>query len=60
MKVYNFRELNVWKKGIDPAVLSDMLTAVFPKEEKHGLTSHIQRACVSIPSNLAEGCGKGF
>lgn len=58
MKVHNFKELNVWKKGIDLAVLSYILTGFFPKEEKYGLISQIQRASVSIPSNIAEGCGR--
>lgn len=58
MKVHNFTELNVWKKGIDLAVLSYVLRGFFPKEEKYGLISQIQRACVFIPSNIAEGCGR--
>ncbi len=58
MRVHNFKELNVWKKAIDLAVLSYQLTGFFPKEEKYGLISQIQRACVSIPSNIAEGCGR--
>lgn len=58
MKVHNFKELNVWKKAIDLAVLSYILTGFFPKEEKYGLISQIQRACVSVPSNIAEGCGR--
>ncbi len=58
MKIHNFKELNVWKKAVDITVQAYRLTASFPKEEKYGLISQIQRAAVSIPSNIAEGCGR--
>lgn len=54
-KIKNFRDLDVWKKGIE--IVKDVyLTASdFPKHELYGLTSQMQRSSVSIPSNIAEG-----
>jgi four helix bundle protein len=54
----NFKELKVWQKshGLNLAVYR--VTAKFPKEEIYGLTSQIRRSCISIPANIAEGCGK--
>jgi four helix bundle protein len=58
MKVHNFKELLVWQKAMDLAVFAYKLTASFPKEEKYGLISQIQRCAVSVPSNIAEGSGR--
>jgi len=55
----DFREMQVWRKGHKLALEIYKLTAKFPKEENYGLSSQIRRAAVSIPTNVAEGCGRG-
>jgi len=52
MKIHNFKELIVWQRAMDLAILTYQLTGFFPKEEKYGLISQIQRCAVSIPSTL--------
>jgi four helix bundle protein len=56
MKTY--RELNAWKEAMNLVEMIYTITKNFPKEERYGLTSQIQRAAVSIPSNIAEGYGR--
>jgi four helix bundle protein len=53
-----FKELKVWQKAIEFVVDVYKLTAKFPQSERFGLISQIQRAAVSIPSNIAEGAGR--
>ena len=55
----NFRKLNVWKKAHGCVLDAYRLTASFSREERYGLTSQIRRSAVSVPSNIAEGCGRG-
>jgi four helix bundle protein len=54
----DFRNLEVWNLGKQFATACYRATASFPKEEKYGLISQIQRAAVSIPTNIAEGSGR--
>ena len=54
-----FKNLKVWEKGIDLVVDVYNKTESFPKEEVYGITSQIKRSAVSIPSNIAEGSGRG-
>lgn len=55
----DFRNLNVWQKSHRLTLMVYKATAAFPKEEIYGLRSQIRRCCASIPSNVAEGCGRG-
>ncbi|WP_346854910.1 four helix bundle protein [uncultured Draconibacterium sp.] len=54
----NFKNLNIWRKGIDLVVNVYIKSKQFPKEEIYGITSQMRRAAVSIPSNIAEGSGR--
>src|SRR4030042_4692137 len=56
--MHNFRELKIWQKGIELVKFSYKLTANLPSIEKFGLIPQIQRAAVSIPTNIAEGSGR--
>ncbi|MBT9139390.1 MAG: hypothetical protein DDT31_01974 [Syntrophomonadaceae bacterium] len=49
------RNLIAWQKAMDLVTEIYRTTRNFPKEEIYGLTSQIQRASVSVPSNIAEG-----
>ena len=51
----SFRELRVWQAAMNLVEKIYRLTRAFPKHETYGLASQIQRAAVSIPSNIAEG-----
>jgi four helix bundle protein len=53
--ILTFRDLDVWRKGMDLVVRIYKSTDRFPKSETFGLTSQLRRAAVSIPSNVAEG-----
>ncbi|HEX3661922.1 MAG TPA: four helix bundle protein [Acidobacteriaceae bacterium] len=52
-------KLIVWDRVIELCAAVYALTRKFPREEIYGLTSQIRRASVSIPSNIAEGYGRG-
>ena len=56
--VKRFEDLEVWKNSIKLVADVYDITRNFPKEELFGLTSQIRRAAVSVPSNIAEGCGR--
>lgn len=55
-----YKNLEAWKKSMQLVKEVYTLTANFPKEEAYGLTSQARRAAVSVPANIAEGCGRQF
>ena len=55
MKIKDYKELNVWNKGIEIVDKAYLLTDKFPKDKLYSLTKQIRRSAVSIPSNIAEG-----
>lgn len=54
----NHRDLTIWQKGIALVKKIYELTSQFPQSEQFGLISQMRRSAVSIPSNIAEGCGR--
>lgn len=54
----DFRKLAVWRKAHDLALAVYGATTSFPRDELFGLTSQLRRAGVSVPANIAEGCGR--
>jgi four helix bundle protein len=57
--VHDHRRLKVWQAGRRFVFDVYELTLGFPDSERFGLTSQLRRASVSIPSNIAEGAGRG-
>jgi four helix bundle protein len=56
--IRNFREYPVWKEAIDYATYIYEVTSKMPWFEKKGLCDQLQRAVVSISSNIAEGSAR--
>lgn len=54
----DFHNLTIWIRSHQLTLKIYNLTKSFPKEETFGLVSQMRRAAYSIPSNIAEGCGR--
>lgn len=54
----NYSELLVWQKSHELTLKIYTVSFSFPKEEIYGLTSQMRRSSSSIPTNIAEGCGR--
>ena len=55
MQIKSFRDFRVWQAGIELVRTVYELTSKFPRHEIYGLSGQMQRAAVSVPSNIAEG-----
>ena len=58
MGARDFRQLKVWEKSHQLALEIYKTTGNFPREEVYGMVSQMRRSAVSIPTNIAEGCGR--
>ena len=54
----DFRKLKVWQKAHGLTLQTYKITKNFPSDERFGLTAQLRRSAASIPTNIAEGCGR--
>ena len=55
-----YKNLEAWKHSMQLVKEIYILTKTFPREEIYALSSQLKRAAVSVPSNIAEGCGRNY
>lgn len=56
--MHRYKDLEIWKQSRRFCKDIYEISSVFPDSEKFGLTSQLRRACISIPSNIAEGASR--
>lgn len=54
----DFRQLQIWDRSHQLTLLIYKLTQSFPTSERYGLVSQMRRSSSSVPTNIAEGCGR--
>ena len=54
----DYRKLKVWERSHRLTLGVYRVTGTCPQSELYGLTSQVRRSAYSIPSNIAEGCGR--
>ena len=54
----DFRKLSVWQKAHRLTLEVYRITGTFPPDERFGLTAQLRKSSASVPTNLAEGCGR--
>ncbi len=59
MTVRDYSQLETWQRAMDLTEAVYAATGRYPKDELYGLTSQTRRSAVSVPSNIAEGQGRG-
>ena len=59
MKTSDYKQLQVWQKGMDLTEEVYRLVKQLPREETFAMSDQLRRAAVSVPSNIAEGHGRG-
>jgi four helix bundle protein len=57
--MHDFTRLRVWQRACDLTVATEEIARGFPRIDRGVVSSQLRRAVVSIPANIAEGCGKG-
>ena len=57
---HDYRDLEVWERGMWIVQQVYLLTQEFPPAELYGMTSQMRRVAVSIPANIAEGWGRRY
>lgn len=53
-----YKNLKIWKRGVNLATEIYKITSKYPKGERYGIVSQLRRCVVSISSNIAEGAGR--
>lgn len=56
--MHNFKKLAIWIKSVEFVTDIYKVTNTFPSHERFGLVSQLQRAAVSVPTNISEGSAK--
>ncbi len=58
-EIRSYEDLAAWQLAVDLSVEVYRVTESFPAVDRFGLAQQVRRAAVSVPSNIAEGYGRG-